>query len=55
MQDIIMRMSVDQESLLGRLTVIEKLADQLRFEAVRLREAVECIQAEEVYKEPPEE
>lgn len=55
MQHINIRLHVDKDSLLGKLTVVEKLADRLRCEAVHLREAVECIQEKEVYEEPPEE
>lgn len=44
--------SVDRDSLLGRVAAIEKMADNLKYEASRLRHAMSCSQV--VNEEKPE-
>ena len=39
---LLIRVSVDRESLLGKVAAIEKKAEDLRFEAMRLREEISC-------------
>lgn len=48
-----MRVSVDKESLLGKIARIEKQAEELRFEAMCLRVAVSCSQSMEIDGEKP--
>ncbi|WP_300773329.1 hypothetical protein [uncultured Acetatifactor sp.] len=50
---LLMRVSVDKDSLLGKVAAIEKKAEDLRFEAMCLREAISCNQCDE--EEKPEE
>ncbi len=54
-EEFTIRMSVDKEGLLGRLANLERLADEIRFEAVHLREMIKCTQAEDTADVPPEE
>ena len=54
-EEFTIRMSVDKEGLLGRLAKVEKLADELRFEATHLREMIEYTQTEDHANESPEE
>ncbi|MCI8800182.1 MAG: hypothetical protein HFH88_10275 [Lachnospiraceae bacterium] len=49
---LLIRVSVDRESLLGKVAAIEKKAEELRFEAMHLREAITCGQYDE--EEKPE-
>lgn len=44
--------SVDRDSLLGRIAVVEKEAERLRMDAVQLREAISCSQYDEDEEEP---
>ncbi|WP_251205335.1 hypothetical protein [Acetatifactor aquisgranensis] len=51
---LLIRVSVDRESLLGKVAAIEKKAEDLRFEAMRLREEISCSQFTDGEKEKPE-
>lgn len=50
---LLIRVSVDRDSLLGKVAAIEKKAEDLRYEAMHLREAISCSQGDE--EEKPEE
>lgn len=51
--NLLIRVSVDKDSMLGKLASIEQEAEQLRFDAMHLREAISCGLDDEE-KEKPE-
>lgn len=51
-KQLLMRVSVDSDSLLGKVAAIEKKAEDLRFEAMHLRESISCRQVTD--EEKPE-
>ncbi len=53
-ENLVMRISVDRESLLGRLANVEKMANALRFETMHLRELISCTQPVDANKQEPE-
>ncbi len=52
---LLMWVSVDENSLLGKVAAIEKKAEDLRYEAMHLREAITCTQSMEANMEKTEE
>ena len=49
---LLLRVSVDKDSLLGKIATIEKEAEALRFDAMQLREAISCGQYDADEEEP---